>query len=218
MKTILIGLGGIGGLMCLHLSKLTKLSPDSLVFIDGDNISPGNMDRQFFMGAGNKALAWANFLKRMPDFDKKILVFPSYFDADQDELIEDGDTVIVCVDNHYTRNLVDIRSRELANITIVSGGNEEFDGNAQWLVKKDGKIICGRYLSDTHPDLTKDKRPEWNEMQRCDVVKDNRQTYVANLAASTAMANAWWLILTEQYGKLKREAYFDTKELAIVQR
>jgi molybdopterin/thiamine biosynthesis adenylyltransferase len=206
VRIVLIGLGGIGGLMALHLSKIARDNALlELLLIDGDVIEPSNLDRQFFLTSGNKAEAWAGYLTEQIGFKPKVSALPIYLkDA---SFIKDGDIVLLCVDNHYTRRLVDDVCSMRNDITLISGGNEEFDGNVQWYSVLQG-YRDAETLSERHPEITLDKRPDFR--QHCDQVVDNKQTYVANMTASTIMANVLWDRLND-FTMIGSEVYFDVQ-------
>ena len=59
-----------------------------------------------------------------------------------------GDVVLLAVDNHRTRALVDRHLASLDNATLISGGNDETDGNVQLVRRRDGWPVDGHLDRD----------------------------------------------------------------------
>ena len=65
-------------------------------------------------------------------------------------IVRDGDIVLLAVDNHRTRALVDRHVASLDSATLISGGNDETDGNVQLVRRRDGWSVDG-HLVEIHP-------------------------------------------------------------------
>ncbi len=125
-------------------------------------------------------------------------------------LIREGDVVLSCVDNHATRLLISERAVELNNVTVISGGNEFTDGNAQVHSRRDGKDITLPVANKYHPEIMKpgDKNP--GERQRTGgcgvVVASSPQLLFTNHFVSALMLNAFYAF-TE--GRFEKEKPYD---------
>jgi len=162
-KIKIIGLGGIGGVLANSISRFIGNHPDydanstgstvcDIVLIDGDRFETGNIDRQDFENISNKAQEKVRMLsKKHP----RVLFecVPEYITEDNVIMnIRENDVVLMCVDNHSTRRLVAERCEELDNIVLISGGNDEIDGNVQIHIKEGGFDITPSILK-YHPEI-----------------------------------------------------------------
>jgi molybdopterin/thiamine biosynthesis adenylyltransferase len=68
------------------------------------------------------------------------------------QIVREGDVVLLAVDNHRTRALVDRHVASLDNATLISGGNDETDGNIQLVRRRDGWSVDG-HLVEIHPEI-----------------------------------------------------------------
>jgi hypothetical protein len=104
-----------------------------LTLLDGDDYAPINRERQSFRTLGNKAKVQAEELRTMfSDERLQISAVPSFVEQTNIKaLIEEGDLVLVCPDNHPTRRLVISRCTELHRSVVISGGNDLVTGDAQ---------------------------------------------------------------------------------------
>ncbi|HEX6813631.1 MAG TPA: ThiF family adenylyltransferase [Planctomycetota bacterium] len=143
LAVTMIGLGGVGGIAARHLAVfLASLEcPTRLVLVDGDRFEPHNRTRMMFGREGNKAEVVRDELReRHAGTGLAVLAVPEYVGpANVERLIENGDHVVLAVDNHATRKVVSDRCRALADVVLVSGGN---DGVG---VDRDGKYRLGTY-------------------------------------------------------------------------
>lgn len=218
----LIGLGGVGGIVARYSAVfLASLQKDArLVLIDGDKFMPSNASRMLFGRHGNKAVVTARELKPRFIHSKLSLVPIKQFITPDNisALIHSGDIVILCVDNHATRKLVDEHCAKLKNICLISGGNDGVGkdstgavrrgtfGNVQIYVRKGGKDGSPS-LSKYHPEIKNpaDKMP--HELNCTELIVSQPQILFANLSVASAICNALLLYLSGNlhYG----EANFD---------
>ena len=144
MKIVIIGLGGIGSILCERLARYLTYSADdrtSLLLVDGDAYEAKNFERQDFTRLGNKAEVKAADLK-LQFFGMNVSSFPAFVnETTLAQVIQEGDVVFLCVDNHKTRMLVSNYSKNLTDVTLISGGNDLIDGNVQIYIRKDGKDL-----------------------------------------------------------------------------
>lgn len=208
----IIGLGGIGSVVCESLSRFLNYAKGldkypRVTLIDGDKFETKNHERQNFITEGeNKAKTKQQELKEK--FNGIVFnsepVFVSNFNVSK--LIDDRDIVMLCVDNHKTRKVVSDYCSKLNNVVLISGGNELEEGNVQIFVKKDGQKITPS-LTDYHKELDNplDKSPD--EMSCEELSKSEPQLYFTNLMAASYMLTAFYNVWK---GRLDfSEVYFD---------
>ncbi|HBC87086.1 MAG TPA: hypothetical protein DCZ94_09045 [Lentisphaeria bacterium] len=211
-KLIIIGLGGIGGALAEPLARYMAHSDGGkqILLIDGDRYETRNADRQRVTGdeiGQHKADAWARRLSRMfSGLDIKS-VTDYVTPANIQRMILAGDTVMLCVDNHATRNLVQEHMVRLRDAILVSGGNDYTDGNVQIFVKKKGRVLTAP-ITKHHPEIAypRDRRPD--EIGCDEEIPQSPQLVFTNFMAAAVMMNAYYKIMggaTLSYG----EVYFD---------
>ena len=210
LKIKVIGAGGIGSYLILVLSRFVNFkSPgSSITVVDGDVYEHKNRERQEFDKIGNKAeINIATLKDKFSDIEFHA---ESVWLTDDtvDYLVEEGDIVFLCVDNHKTRKVISrFCEDELKNIVLISGGNDYTDGNIQVYIKSEGKNITQPLTNSRHPEIAQpaDKSPE--EMGCEELAASDPQLIFTNLTAATMMLNAFYAYLE---GKLDYdEAYFD---------
>lgn len=214
MNIVLVGLGGIGSILCERLARFLTYSSEtevSMLLIDGDFYEQKNYVRQDFAQMGNKAEVKAADLKMQ--FSKlNISSFPAFInETNLAQVIKEGSIVFLCVDNHKTRMIVSNYCKQLQNITLISGGNDLVDGNVQIYIRKDGTDITPD-LCSYHPEIANpsDKLPE--EMSCEELANAEPQLYFTNLGVATIMCWAFYnVIVKKQYEK--SEVYFDITQM-----
>lgn len=164
-KLKVIGLGGIGGFLVDRLARYVAHCADyrsngvsttvcDVVLLDGDKFEHRNSTRQHFEEIQNKAEEKARILRKAHPrvFFRPV---PEYITEDNIIMnVREGDVIFLCVDNHTTRRLIAERCEELDNVVLISGGNDEVDGNVQIHVRVDGKDITPSLLK-YHPEIAK---------------------------------------------------------------
>ena len=167
-RFVLVGCGGIGSQLLAPLVRyLVHSSREALlVLVDGDVFEPGNALRQEFPASAvgrNKADALAGWVR---EAGLACQAVPLYLDeGNLDEVIREGDFVLLAVDNHRTRALIDRHIGGLAEATLISGGNDEIDGNVQLVRRRDGVSLDGTLVRDPSRDRHRDRRSrEWRGM------------------------------------------------------
>lgn len=219
MKQIkLIGVGGIGTSLLSGLCQYLNFD-DSVIdryrvtLIDGDSFEEGNKSRQLFKEFGNKAKSKAEELAKeygklsfraIAEFVKKDSIA---------SMIEEGDIVLLSVDNHQTRNLVSEHCQTLSDIALISAGNELTDGNAQVYIRKEGKDITAP-LTRFHPEIANPADRNPGEMSCAERAKmpSSRQIIITNMCAAWLMFRAFWLVEQGKTDKIGGESYFDVVE------
>lgn len=212
-KLIIIGLGGIGGALAEPVARYMahrKAESSQMLLVDGDRYEPKNSDRQRVSCdeiGQHKSELWARRLSRMfTDLDIKSVtgyVTP----ANIARLIQSGDTVMLCVDNHATRNLVQEHMLRLRDAVLISGGNDYTDGNVQCFVKRKGRMLTAP-ITKYHPEIESpnDKRPD--ELGCDEEIPDSPQLIFTNFMAAALMMNVYYRlrnVMEPSYG----EVYFD---------
>ncbi len=213
-KLIIIGLGGIGGALAEPLARFVAHNDGSkqILLIDGDRYEPDNAERQrvsYDEVGQHKADVWTKRLSRM---FKALVVkaVASYVTpANIGKLIENGDTVMLCVDNHATRNLVQEHMLKLKDAVLISGGNEYTDGNVQVFIRQRGRVTSPP-ITKHHPEIQfpKDRRPD--EIGCDEEIASSPQLIFANFMAAALMMNAFYGIKCGTLGYT--EAYFDIRK------
>src|SRR5438094_8204197 len=109
-RIVLIGCGGIGSQLAGPLVRYlaSRPEPPRLVLVDGDAFEAGNLHRQACAGGDlgtNKAEALARVARSA---GLAIAVIPEYVSEDNvGQIVREGDLVLLAVDNHPTRAMVD---------------------------------------------------------------------------------------------------------------
>ena len=210
MDITIIGLGGVGSILVERICRYINYSVNgelNVLLVDGDAYETKNYERQDFIRMGNKADVQADDLEVKFEniaFD----VFESYINEDNvKDVIKSGDIVFICVDNHKSRMVINNYCKTLEDVTIISGGNELTDGNAQLYVRKGG-VDLSPDLCAYHPEIADpdDKLPD--EMSCEELSKSEPQLYFTNLGVATLMC---WLFYNSVIGGQhdRSEVYFD---------
>lgn len=221
----IIGLGGIGSWLIEFIARYARFTmlqnkKIKITCVDGDSYDSLNRPRQNFQNLGNKARIkkleleeeYAKYVP--PGFKLENFEFDyvdEYVNPDNiGQIIEDGDVIFLCVDNHKSRSLVSKHCKTLNNIILISGGNKIEVGNVQIYQKKDGVEILAD-LCAYHPEIDKpiDKAPY--ELSCEELQMSEPQLIFTNAMVAVLMGCAYYNLLT---GKINienqiGEAYFD---------
>ncbi len=201
-RIVVIGLGGIGSILARYLILFLASIPEKfrVVLVDGDDFEPNNNYRMDVPSYDNKATAMDAVLSER--FGRENLVIRSRGEyltlENQDDLIREGDFVLLCVDNHATRKLASDRIGQLENAVLISAGNDGVGegergtyGNLQIYARQNGIITAGAPLGYFHPEIANpaDKSPE--ELP-CEILamQGAPQLLPINLAMASAMLSA----------------------------
>jgi molybdopterin/thiamine biosynthesis adenylyltransferase len=215
----IVGLGGVGSIVARYASVFLASLPDnsSLLLVDGDKFEPSNASRMLFGRHGNKARVIRNeLLPRFRGSRLGIAAVAKYVAKETiSGIIWPENIIILCVDNHATRKLVNDHCAKLKNIVLISGGNDGVGkdssgavrrgtyGNVQIYVRRGGRDLTPS-LSEYHPEIAnpKDKHPA--DLNCTELVVSKPQILFANLAVASAMLNTLLLYLSGKthYGEL----------------
>jgi len=215
MNIVIIGLGGIGSILCERIARYLTYSSEEgvkLLLVDGDEYEPKNFDRQDFTRMGNKAEVKAADLK-MQFSRLNVSSYPAFVnETNLAQVVTEGSIVFLCVDNHKTRMIVSNYSNKLKDVTLISGGNDLIDGNVQIYIRQNGSDLTPD-LCSYHPEIANpdDKLPE--EMSCEELALSEPQLYFTNLGVATIMCWAFYnAVVKGEYEK--SEVYFDITQMA----
>jgi molybdopterin/thiamine biosynthesis adenylyltransferase len=207
-----IGIGGIGCSLLPFVARYLQAGgqPARLTLVDGDAFEARNADRQAFSEVGNKAKVKALELARQ--FEAlSVRALPEFVTPENvGRIVRSGDVVFLGVDNHATRRLVSDHCRLLADVALISGGNEFTDGNVQVYLRQGGRDIT-LPLTRLHPEIADPQDRSPHEMSCEELMREAApQLLFTNLAVASAMLNAFyaWRSGSLRYG----EVYLDILE------
>jgi molybdopterin/thiamine biosynthesis adenylyltransferase len=217
-RVVLVGCGGIGSQLAGPLTRYLASRPEPrplLVLVDGDAFEAGNLSRQACT-AGDLGVNKAEALARVArSVGLAVQVVPEYVGgANVGHLVREGDLVLLAVDNHPARALVDRHVAALRDATLISGGNDETDGNVQLVRRRDGWSVDG-HLLEIHPEIGEaDGDPEPGA-DGCLARMDERpQLLATNLMVASAMLSCLWQ-LSETGSVPYSEVYLDAVQCAM---
>lgn len=214
-RIVVIGCGGIGKALLPPLLRFLNFDPDHqwrVTLVDGDIYEDKNAIRQAFVALGNKAeTSRDEFTPQFPNLVieavGKYVAGPSDVVTTQHEgltvlvsdLIQDGDAVFLCVDNHKTRLTVSKYCQTLRNIRLISGGNGTTDGNVQVYVRRNGKDLF-QPIEHVHPEIANAQSAKAPHELSCEelATSGTPQVLFANLFAATLMCCAFYAELQRQ--------------------
>lgn len=221
----LIGLGGVGSIVARYGAVfLSSLGQETrLVLIDGDAFEHSNSTRMLFAGTGNKAAVLrGELLPRFAESSLSLLAVEEFVTPDNiDRLVRSGDLCLLCVDNHATRKLVNDHCARLADICLISGGNDGVGadssgqdrrgtfGNVQIYVRQTGADVTPP-LTHHHPEIGTPGDTLPTDQSCTELVTSVPQILFANLTVAAAMLNTFWLYLCGALGYA--ELAFDIAE------
>jgi len=210
LNITIIGLGGVGSILSGKICRFLNYTRDfntKILLVDGDTYESKNYERQEFIRIGNKAEIKFNELElKFPNI--RFYTYCSYINEENtNKVIEEGNIVFLCVDNHKSRMIINNYCKNLKDITLISGGNELTDGNVQLFVRKGGKDLTPD-LCAYHPEIAnpEDKLPD--EMSCEELSQSEPQLFFTNLGVATLMCWMFYNSIVKQNLE-KSEVYFD---------
>ena len=142
-----------------------------------------------------------------------VQVVPDHVTTTTSVIVREGDIVLLAVDNHAARALVDRHVATLEDATLISGGNDETDGNVQLVRRRDGWSVDG-HLVEIHPEIGEAADDGAPREPGCQVLAAERpQLLVTNLMVASAMLNALWQVV-ERGSVPYSEVYLDVIQCA----
>ena len=210
----LIGLGGVGGIVARYMAIFLAAQPVAtrLVLIDGDTFDPSNACRMLFGQCGNKAAVLrADLLPHIENSALTLLAIEEFVTSQNlERLLGEGDIVILAVDNHATRKLVnDHCAVRLANVCLISGGNDGVlaqpgekvhrgtYGNVQVYLRRAG-ADASPSLSRFHPEIAHPTDQHPLEKNCTDLISSVPQVLFTNLLVATSLLGTFWLHLCDE--------------------
>jgi hypothetical protein len=217
-----VGLGGVGGIVARYLALfLRALGRDlRLVLVDGDSFEQKNATRMAWLVPGNKAEVVADELGLLLEDSRVALsAVPEFLTPENlPDLLGEGDTILLAVDNHATRKLVTDHVAGLKDAVLISGGNDGVGedshgrmrkgtfGNVQVFVRADGRDVTPP-LDAFHPEIRDpaDRRPDQEDC--LEAMLSTPQLLFANLQTASSMLASLWVLTDE--GPAYGEVSFD---------
>ncbi|MFC1623447.1 ThiF family adenylyltransferase, partial [Patescibacteria group bacterium] len=196
MRIKIVGVGGIGCWLLRPLLRFLNFGEEKafVTLIDGDTYEQKNLERQDFPGGiGNKAeVQVEKFRSVFPGIELRAQ--SEYVKPESIEyLIEDGDIIFLCVDNHKTRSLFSEFCEEMEDIVLISGGNEYTDGNIQVHVREDDDDVTLPIANRFHPEIQEPEDRSPHEMSCEELAADSAsQLIFMNFAIASSMLNAFY--------------------------
>jgi molybdopterin/thiamine biosynthesis adenylyltransferase len=206
----LIGLGGVGSIVARYLTIfLASLDQRArVVLIDGDSFELTNAHRMLFATCGNKAAVMHQELLACFENSAVTLDFiEEYITAENiSRLIHAGDIILLTVDNHATRKLVNDYCGTLGDVCLVSGGNDGVEktvagrqlrgtfGNVQIYLRATGQELTPS-LARFHPEIAQPVDQHPADKSCTELLVSVPQILFANLTVAAAMLNTLWLHL-----------------------
>ncbi len=134
--------------------------------VDGDSFEPSNATRMLFGRCGNKAsVIREELMPRFRDSNLTLIAIEEYVTPrNLNSLVQSGDIVLLTVDNHATRKLVNDHCTALSDVCLISGGNDGFGndssgiprrgtyGNVQVCRRQNGRELAPP-LTHLHPEI-----------------------------------------------------------------
>jgi len=225
-RFIVVGAGGIGTWLCAGLVRLLewKYPGSGLIIVDGDTYEEKNKERQDFNKIGNKAVVKAQELT--PQFPNTTIIpvpkwvvgddFAGVADEDSpkikaSELIREGDVVFAVVDNFAARSILFNAARQLNNIDVFTGGNDdELFGSIYHYQKRDGvEITC--HPEEFHPEYINppDKNPGELSCQERSEIEGGTQLLATNMAVASFILGRVHKTIVNMQNPDETEVFFD---------
>lgn len=215
LKIKIIGLGGIGSQLVeqlcrfLHYYKTGLATNENfargmeietppiyetirVTLIDGDSYEPRNRERQIFSSVGPKAEIKVNDL--IEEYGSLSYSFINEYVTDNNiaSMIEDGDIVFLCVDNHPTRRIVNDYCCTLPNVYLFSGGNGFHKATVQRYIRLNGEDIRPN-LCKYHPEIAEDTEGHPNTMGCEALAQVEPQLIFANGTVANALGTVFYV-------------------------
>ncbi len=207
-SVVIIGLGGVGiplaRTVVRFLASVCQTAADDrgveVVLCDGDAFNHENLYRMDVPEFGNKAQVLGLALLDAIDCPNLTIRWVTQYvsSANVDQLIADGDCVLLACDNHRTRKLVGEHCAErMDNVVLISGGNDGLEeglagtyGNVQVHVRSEGRDLTAP-LTRFHPEIADPQDQSPDDISCLELAAAGvPQLSFTNLAVASAICNA----------------------------
>lgn len=196
----LIGCGGVGYALAPTLTRMLMAAQSSFYLVDGKTIRTANLARQFASSdvGHNKAEALADTCRRLIPIESplKIHAVASYLEpatADQHEWLKHDDLVVfLAADTKASRVAVErILDDTDSDFTLVSGGNNEWDGQAVITRRRKGKYL-DPLPSQVNPNLLENDGRTPSMIPCDELAVSEPQLVIANVQTAACMLGLWY--------------------------
>jgi molybdopterin/thiamine biosynthesis adenylyltransferase len=216
---LIVGLGGIGSHLAEPLARYLAVmsEPPTLVLIDGDSYTRGNLSRQRVSARDIGTNKAASQSRRLAAEFPSLRITPreSYVDErNVRNLVIEKSCVFSCVDNHATRKLLSDSVLGLRTGLLLSAGNDLTDGNMQVFQRRNGRNISPP-LDAYHDEIRnpQDVNPAHLSCEELAHQPQSAQVIMANFTAAALLLNAFYA-LTRVEQLPYAEVYFDINKNA----
>ena len=233
IKIIMLGAGGTGSYIAMHLYRLLYCLDRRvrIIIADGDSVEKKNLIRQHFTAADlgvNKAkvlaeryaAAFSMKAEYIPDFieDKERLfglITPDRVPIDKKDGKAYGnsglsldETVILigAVDNNKSRRLCNEAFYESNDLIYIDSGNGEFNGQVVCGIRRNGKTVY-KPVGYVYPDILEDTDKFPTELSCAEASVSSPQTITANMTAAAVVVNLLYNILVLGDNKVKNVSF-----------
>jgi hypothetical protein len=211
----LIGVGGTGGIVArygcvflMHLAEKLKRSA-RFVIIDGDQFESKNRSRMTHTEGSKAAVVCDELLDFAADSRLTIAAVEQYVTPENiAQLLHNGDIILLAVDNHATRKLVnDFCAKHLKQFCLISGGNDGIGDQPDGRRLRGSRGNCQIFargqrnspsLTQFHPEIADPSDQLPTDLNCTQILASQPQNLLANLAAASAILNALWIYLCDQ--------------------
>lgn len=198
---VIIGCGGTGYSLAEPLLRMIMPQKKAnLWLIDGKTVRSQNMMRQFGLSdvGINKAVALKNHISRILDPKTtgiKITAIPHYLEpaligSHREWLSAEHIAVFCCIDSKAGRVYFEDLLSERRNVVYIDAGNEEWDGQAVFYQKVDGKELYPR-PTEINPELLENDNRMPSQIPCDELAVSSPQFAVANMAAALSALMLW---------------------------
>lgn len=190
----MVGAGGTGTHLLPALLTYLRAHHEpgdyQVVIADGDVFEEKNMARQLFAD-GMITINKADAMVQMYPGHPLISVTRYIGKADIEQMVQDGDCVIICADNYSVRALIADHARTLDNCVVVNGGNELNDGSVQLWVRENGENVTPS-ITYGHPEIKFIAENDRAALTCAQIaaIPGGEQTILANMASALFMLTA----------------------------
>jgi len=240
IKIIMLGAGGTGSYIAMHLYRLLYCLDRRvrIIIADGDSVEKKNLIRQHFTAADlgqNKAKvlaeryasAFSMQAEYIPDFieDKarlRELITPDRVPIDKvsgrryansNQYLDETVILIGAVDNNKSRRLCNEIFYEMDDLIYIDSGNGEDQGQVVCGVRRKGKTVY-KPVGYFYPDVLEDTDKFPTELSCAEASVSAPQTITANMTAAAVVVNLLYNILVLGDNRVKTVA-FSTKTVNV---